>query len=311
MLKEQLSNLYNKYYAENYEERFIHDEFYKETPKFEVEILKELLSKEDKWLDVGCGTGYFLSQFPEHYRGGLDFSKDMLTVAKKNNPNISFLKQGDFRNPHSEFADQWDVTSCMWGAYCYVESMTEFNQFIHNISSWTAPGGICFLPLIDFEDVLYWRGELQHYNPDIEIFGGPCYVNAVTWSYYDKKHDKMHENLISPHTEYIKKELLKQFEEVITVYYPPFPYPIPGQRKAFLAVNKKGGEISPQLRTNINEIIKWSNINKKNVISIKHNPQITENEKPTHPPKKLKGLKLIWHHTPEPIRKIGRKILGI
>lgn len=311
MLKENLKKLYNSYYAKNYEDRFIHDDFYKDIPKFEVKVLDKLISTKDKWLDIGCGTGYFLSQFPNNYRGGLDLSIDMLEVAKKNNPTIQFLKQGDFRNDIPEFREKWDITSSMWGAYCYVESMTEFNQFIQNISSWTKPGGVCFLPLIDFEDVLYWRGELQHYNPDIEIFGGPCYINAVTWSYYDEKHDKMHENLISPHSEYIKKEFLTQFEEVITIYYPPFPYPIPGQRKAYLAINKKGGEISEELKNNIQKIIEWSNTNKKNVLTMEQVEKLAQKNNIVTKPKKVRGLKLLWHHTPEPIRKVGRKILGI
>ncbi|MHC5820258.1 MAG: methyltransferase domain-containing protein [Nostoc sp.] len=39
-----------------------------------------------KWLEVACGTGYFLSCFPEIERAGLDISPAMLKVAKQANP---------------------------------------------------------------------------------------------------------------------------------------------------------------------------------------------------------------------------------
>ncbi len=311
MIDEKINNLYDTYYADNYDDKFIHNKDYKDSPEFEVKVLNKLLSKDAKWLDIACGTGYFLSQFPNHYRAGLDLSKSMLEKANENNPTINELRLGDFKNKQPEWDNQWNLTSSMWGAYCYVESMKEFDQFIQNISSWTKPGGVCFLPLIDFDLLLYRSGKVEHYDPNVGIFGGPFYIDAVTWSYLDSEHNKMHTHLLSPHEDYIKKELLKYFEEIITIYYPPFAYPNPGQRTAFLAINKKGGEISQEQRTDINQIIEWSNVNKKNVITREQYLQVMKEKEVVINPKKLKGLKLLWHHTPEPIRKIGRKMFGI
>ena len=195
MLEEDINDLYDTYYVNNYDNKFIHNKEYKASPEFEINVLNKLLSKKSKWLDVACGTGYFLSQFPNHYRAGLDLSKSMIEKAGKNNPTINELRLGDFKKKQPQWNNQWDITSNMWGAYCYVNSMDEFNQFIQNISSWTKPGGICFLPLIDFDQLFYRNEKVAHHDPNIGIFGGPFYIDAITWSYLDSEHNKMHKHL--------------------------------------------------------------------------------------------------------------------
>ncbi|CAL2102818.1 protein of unknown function [Tenacibaculum sp. 190130A14a] len=312
-MEDVINNLYDAYYADNYDDKFIHNEAYKTSPEFEIKVLDKLLSKNSKWLDVACGTGYFLSKFPNHHRAGLDLSNSMLAKTKHNNPNINELRLGNFKDIYPQWNNCWDITSSMWGAYCYVENMNEFNQFVQNISSWTKPGGLCFLPLIDFNLLLYRSGKVEHYDSNVGIFGGPFYIDGVTWSYLDSEHNKMHKHLLSPHEDYIKKEFQKYFEEVITIYYPPFAYPNPGQRTAFLAINKKGenSSIPSFTRAKIDEIISWSNTNKENVITREQYMKIMGEDTPTIKTEKLRGLKLLWHKTPEPIRKIGRRILGI
>ena len=49
--------------------------------------------------------------------------------------------------------------------------------------------------------------------------------------------------------------------------------------------------------------------NKKNTLIIEQSKLLTQ--KTTIKSKKLSGIKLLWNNTPEPIRKIGRKIFGI
>ena len=61
----------------------------------------------------------------------------------------------------------------------------------------------------------------------------------------------------------------------------------------------------------INVIIEWSNINRKNVLTMAQIEQFAQKAEIKTTPKKLSGIKLLWHKTPEPIRKFGRKILGI
>ncbi|MCB1025375.1 MAG: class I SAM-dependent methyltransferase [Acidobacteria bacterium] len=309
--------LYDEEYAEAYDDRFIHTEGYKHVTDFEIELLKGCLDYSENWLDVACGTGYFLSQFKGKERAGIDLSPGMLKLAKSRNEDALFIKQQDFRFENPDFDAKWDLVSSMWGAYCYVESMTEINKFIKNISDWTSDDGICFLPIIDLEDVLYWRESLQYCNPDIQIFGGPSYVNGVIWSYTDNLHNKHHENMIAAHTEYLTEQLAKQFSRIDIVYYPPYPPPIPGQRKGLIATGKNG-KVSETAAKIFDEIAVASNDNREKVLSMAALEEMLDPKEPLEVPQiepsdKLQDagwLRSIWRRSPEFVKKSVRKVIG-
>lgn len=320
MKTNKISLLYDEEYARNYDDRFIYDDDYKETPEFELEVLSKLISVSDNWLDVGCGTGYFMSKFPDIQRAGLDISEGMLKVARERNPTALFLEQGDFRLDRPDWKGKWDLVSCMWCAYCYVESMSEIDTVIQNLSNWTSENGICFLPICDIEDVTYGRAELPHEISDIEIFGGPSYLNGVVWTYVDSKYNKKHENLLSPHIEYLIQLFKKSFDRVETIYYPPFPHPIPGQRKALIGFGKSG-KLNEETEKTINQILKKSKEHKANVLSYQkalerfsqvqseNKPQITESDQKVFA-SRVGWLRKVWRKSPKKFQNIVRKILG-
>jgi ubiquinone/menaquinone biosynthesis C-methylase UbiE len=99
MDKNDVLEIYNEDYAHKYNRKFIFSDCHAD---FEQEIINNLLSEiceEVKWLDVACGTGYFLSCFPNVERAGLDISPAMLKIAKQENPGVLFV-EGDFRDKH-------------------------------------------------------------------------------------------------------------------------------------------------------------------------------------------------------------------
>ena len=49
----------------------------------ELALLRGLLTPGVTWLDVACGTGYFLRHFPEVERAGVDLSPAMLRLARE------------------------------------------------------------------------------------------------------------------------------------------------------------------------------------------------------------------------------------
>ena len=65
-----------------------------------------------------------LVSLPEVNAAGLDISPAMLEVAKRRNRGVSFYN-GRFLDPPPEWEGRWDVVSCMWWAYCMVESISE------------------------------------------------------------------------------------------------------------------------------------------------------------------------------------------
>src|SRR5204862_5470678 len=107
---------YDEEYARTYDARFVLPGHYRLKTEFEVGWLRRLLHEGWRWLDVACGTGYFLSRFPEVPRAGLDLSPAMLERARAANPDAIELRQGDFTDDFPDWAGAgaWDLVTCIW-----------------------------------------------------------------------------------------------------------------------------------------------------------------------------------------------------
>lgn len=236
MKKEDLWKIYDTHYAEDYNDRFLLNPFSEVASATELHVLREVIDSSTKWLDLGCGTGYFLSLFPGIERAGLDMSPEMLARAVQANPDALFFKEGDFREETKEWDDSWSLITCMWGAYCYVDSIQEVERVIHNIIRWTKSDGTIFFPIVDLEDV---RPNMKvPYDEFTDVFGGNIALTSVTWSWNEQKSGKLHEHLVSPHIEHFIKLLSGHFETVEVLRYPPYQTGWVS-RKAILAKGKR------------------------------------------------------------------------
>ena len=156
MTRDEVIALYDERYAATYDEAFLHREHYRDATAFELSWLRQRLKPGMRWLDVGCGTGWFLAQFPEIERCGLDLSPAMLAHARRSNPGVPFV-EGDFRDAHEELSGKWDLVTSMWWAYVYAGSVAAIDALIANLARWTAPGGECFVPICDPEGCVCTR----------------------------------------------------------------------------------------------------------------------------------------------------------
>lgn len=235
MERPDVLGVYDDGYAEAYDARFLLAEWPKLGADFEAEVLRGLLDDEDpRWLDVGCGTGYFLSRFPGVERAGLDISPAMLEQARRANPDATF-HEGDFRDDVEEWHGAWSVVSCMWTAYNYVESMPELDRLIAGFVRWTRPGGSVFVPVMDMEDL---RQVEVPYEEDPEVWGGTIALTGVTWTWDEPLTGKHHEHLVAPQVGHVVALLEPHFEKVEVVRYPVFR---PGwiSRKAVVATGRR------------------------------------------------------------------------
>lgn len=74
-----------------YQEKFMNLDIYNET----YDLFCNAIAKDNaKILEIGCGPGnitkYILSEQPNYRIDGIDFSPNMIELAKKNNPTASF-----------------------------------------------------------------------------------------------------------------------------------------------------------------------------------------------------------------------------
>ena len=115
METKQVLETYDDDYAATYNQKFLLNESSKRDADFEASLLRQFLSKGASWLDVACGTGYFLSLFPDVKRAGLDISPAMLAHARRENPGVE-LFQRSFLDEIPEWEGRWDVVSRKQGA---------------------------------------------------------------------------------------------------------------------------------------------------------------------------------------------------
>jgi SAM-dependent methyltransferase len=73
--------------------------------------MRFLVNKNKRILDLGCGTGELLKVLNPSFGVGVDFSKEMIDVAKSKHPEFTFI-QGDLEDP--------SVLSCIDGSFDYI-----------------------------------------------------------------------------------------------------------------------------------------------------------------------------------------------
>jgi|SRR5579859_956035 len=232
MKPDEIRGLYDRNYAAEYDARFLDSHITSADTQYELELLRSLLTPGMSWLDVACGTGYFLRNFPDVSRVGLDLSPGMLEQAKIGNPDVAFV-QHDFRDPIHHWAGRFDLVSCMWYAYGYVESMRELSQLIANLASWTAPSGCCFMPLAD-PDLLTRQTIPYHQETGHK---GEMRITGITWSYIEDE-KSVHAHMFAPHLQFMTEQFERFFASVEIIRY-PLVTPGIGRRPALLARRKR------------------------------------------------------------------------
>ena len=219
MKREEIDRLYDDEYAASYEDKFLLSGLTIADSQHELELLRGFLGSGVTWLDVACGTGYFLRHFPEIERAGIDLSPAMLRRAKAANPGVE-LRLHDFCEPIPAWSNCWEVVSCMWYAYGLVDTVSDILRLIKNLAAWTKPEGTCFVPLLDPRLITGVNLPYEAPTPN----PGKVVITGILWSYIEDAGHKVHAHQIAPNIEFMIEQFEVFFESVTIVRYPPtFP----------------------------------------------------------------------------------------
>jgi SAM-dependent methyltransferase len=101
-------------------------------------------------LDVGCGTGAHTQFLKADYAvEGLDFSEEMLAIARQRNPGLVF-QQGDMVN--FDLGRRFDVVVCLFNAIAHTRTAARLQQTLQNFARHVEPGGLVIVePFYDPE----------------------------------------------------------------------------------------------------------------------------------------------------------------
>jgi SAM-dependent methyltransferase len=216
MKRQDVVRLYDDAYAAKYEQEFLLDPLARSDTETELRLLRQFLGGGASWLDVACGTGFFLRHFPGVDRAGIDVSPSMLRLARQGNPTIP-LREHDFRDPIPEWENRWGLVSCMWYAYGFADTIRELDRLVANLRSWTAPAGTCFVPLADPR--LITGQNIPYQAPTHNA--GRVMITGILWSYVEDSIGATHAHLLAPNIEFMLELFEQYFERVEIIRYPP------------------------------------------------------------------------------------------
>jgi 4-hydroxybenzoate polyprenyltransferase/SAM-dependent methyltransferase len=231
--RQDILRLYDDAYAAEYERKFLRDPLVIADTDNELRLIRHLLTNGASWLDVACGTGFFLRHFPETDRAGIDLSPAMLRLARQGNPTIE-LREHDYRDPIPEWQNRWGLVSCMWYAYGLVETIADLDRLVANLWFWTARDGTCFVPLADPR--LITGVNLPYQAPTLN--DGRVMITGILWSYIEDDIGAAHAHQLAPNIEFMVELFRQYFDRVDIIRYPPVFEGWQG-RPALLASGKK------------------------------------------------------------------------
>jgi ubiquinone/menaquinone biosynthesis C-methylase UbiE len=94
-------------------------------------------------LDVACGTGLHLKHLKDDFSStGIDISKDMLKIARKNAKGIIF-KQADMKK--FKLKKEFDVITCLLSSIGYSRTQVNLDKTLKNFYDHATKGGLLIL----------------------------------------------------------------------------------------------------------------------------------------------------------------------
>lgn len=127
---DNMANEYVEYFGDDWE-------FIKEINEFASSF-----DKEDKILDLGCGSGYITNYLVEKGLNatGIDFSSEMIKIAKKEYPKLNFLLD-DFLNIEKHF-DENSIDGLIAIYSLYFIPKEQFEEMLKSLSKVLKNGGL-------------------------------------------------------------------------------------------------------------------------------------------------------------------------
>ena len=139
MSKQLIHNQLAKYYDRFYSFK----DYLDEAVRLQNLIIKYSESEGNSLLDIGCGTGLHLKYLKDDFScTGVDISKSMLKIAKKNVKGAAF-KEADMKT--LKLGKQFDVIICLLSSIGYVKTARNLEKTIHNFSKHLKKGGLALI----------------------------------------------------------------------------------------------------------------------------------------------------------------------
>lgn len=126
-----------------------YDKFYsKKDYQKEVLFLNNFINKEDKIIDIGCGTGMHASLLKDYNIDGLDLNKEMLEIAKSR-INGDLYQQNIL---NIKINKKYDVIISMFAVINHLRNIDELELCLKNLKQILNPNGKIIIDLHNPQD---------------------------------------------------------------------------------------------------------------------------------------------------------------
>jgi SAM-dependent methyltransferase len=210
---------YGENYASQYNNIWGNSEKWGAEAKFHIETISSFIKADTRWLDAGCGTGYFLSHFPDVYRAGFDLSPFMLSEARKANPNAQFFQEMNLLDNKPEWENSWNLVTCTGQPWSYFKTLEEIEQTVENLSKFTSKDGVCILTPIDISDFIGYHVPVFFNEKDIP--NEVPVITAVNWIY--KELEDVEHQCLYPNLDQWVRWFSKYFYKIEIIQWPHEP----------------------------------------------------------------------------------------
>jgi SAM-dependent methyltransferase len=180
----------------------------------EADCIKPLVEPGGLVLDIGCGKGHLVAEFPAGV--GVDVSPGMVSAARKRYPTRHFV-QGDALNQWLFQSETVQVATLVYySIYCFRDK----HRLFQNVMYWLRPGGYCLVHVC--KEYKYAQGAYRtnlRYNQrwdDTALY--------ETFTLKSKKHRFVHQVFFESYETVLA--LVKQVGFTVVAEY---LYPTPGQ----------------------------------------------------------------------------------
>jgi len=184
------------------------------------------LTKSNKILEIGCGTGILLSKLNDYVSRscGIDFSFEAIQVAKTEFPNIEFIHSEANNIPFE--SDTFDKVLC-YGVFHYFSSMNYALSVITEILRVCKSGGTILLgdipskkhfhlsPYVRRISISSMYTWVKNYMKRLtgKTIKKPFIINPRKWQWYDLDKLIKHFNEMSYHAQVLKQpDVIQWFE---------------------------------------------------------------------------------------------------
>jgi len=129
--------------AKYYDRLYSYRDYLDEAVKIQNLIIKYSPIEPTTILDIACGTGLHLKHLKDDFScTGVDISKDMLKLARKNTKGIIF-KQADMKK--MKLKKEFNIITCLLGSIGYSRTEGALSKTIKNFYSHLTRGGLLLM----------------------------------------------------------------------------------------------------------------------------------------------------------------------